>query len=86
MIDLGVNRPFKNIITNEFTLWMITTGSNKPRRQDVSRWISTSWNNISVDNIMNSWRNVGFRCEEDFGVEEGENNSYNLENDDDALM
>jgi DDE superfamily endonuclease len=86
MLDVGVNRPFKNNITNEFQNWMITTGSDKPVRQDVSRWIDNSWNRITVDNIKNSWRKVGIRCEEDDGVEEGEDNSFHSENDDDALM
>jgi DDE superfamily endonuclease len=97
MLDVGVNRPFKNNIVNEFTQWMITTGSDKPSRQDVSRWINNSWNSISVPNIKNSWRKVGIKFEEsNNGEGQGDNmdieaemnieaNSYHSENDEDAL-
>jgi DDE superfamily endonuclease len=85
MLDVGVNRPFKNNITDEFTRWMIRTGSSKPSRQDVSRWIENAWNTITVDNIKNSWRKVGIICGENDRAEEGEENSYHSENDNDVL-
>jgi DDE superfamily endonuclease len=97
MLDVGVNRPFKNNTVNDFTQWMINTGSDKPTRHDVSGSINNSWNKISVDNIKNSWRKVGITFLEN-NNQEGqidnmeieaqtiEENSYNYENDEDAQV
>jgi hypothetical protein len=69
MLDVGVNKPFKNNIRNEFDEWLVNARESiKPHRQDVAKWINNAWNSITVNNIKNSWRNCGIKFEEQ-GVE-----------------
>jgi hypothetical protein len=88
MLDVGVNKPFKNNVTAEFNDWIVASGDNiKPRRQDVSVWIDAAWKSITVNNIKNSWRAVGITCaadnEEDNVMDLEEEGNYS---DDDPLI
>jgi hypothetical protein len=59
MLDVGVNKPFKNNVTFEFNNWLVGSDTLKPSRQDVSQWIDAAWKKVTVNSIKNSWRKVG---------------------------
>jgi DDE superfamily endonuclease len=62
MMDVGVNKPFKDRIRTEFDDWLVTHigdddyANPKPKRENVAQWIVDSWNDIGNSTIMNSWQ------------------------------
>jgi hypothetical protein len=59
-MDVGINKPFKNYVRRFFDSWLVRNIDNtRPMRQDVSKWISDAWKDITPATIMNSWRKVG---------------------------
>jgi hypothetical protein len=58
-LDIGINKPFKNYVTESFEAWLVAnTTNNKPLRQDVSNWISEAWNMVSKTTMVNSWKRI----------------------------
>ena len=66
----GLNRPFKHRVGEKFQQFIRanfdpdTNKVHKPRLANVAHWISNSWNAISGESIINTWRNVGTVTEE----------------------
>lgn len=59
VLDVGINKPFKVHIYKNFDNWMIQQDQQqacRPLRQDVTHWITRSWNAIPVSILINSWR------------------------------
>jgi DDE superfamily endonuclease len=55
--DVGINKPFKDHLRREYDIWMMENlDDRRPKRQDVARWIDTSWKSISSNTITNTWR------------------------------
>jgi hypothetical protein len=89
MLDVGVNKPFKNNVRHEFDTWLVGSESLKPQRQDVSMWIDAAWKGITVNTIVNSWRKCGIKhFLDDAAIEiDHEHEALDLdENDEDPLM
>ena len=64
VLDVGVNKPFKDRIRHESDLFLSANSSNnKPSRQIVSHWIASSWNDIPTSTIVNTWRHIGYTNE-----------------------
>jgi hypothetical protein len=60
VMDVGVNKPFKDHLRTSFAKFMIETlGNTKPTRQDVSRWVESAWEKITPEVITNSWAHIG---------------------------
>jgi DDE superfamily endonuclease len=59
-MDVGLNRPFKGYVSDNFTDWLIVNRNKKPTRQDVSAWIYSGWNRLSEQIVINSFRGAGY--------------------------
>ena len=59
VLDVGVNRPFKCYVANEYNAHLIQNGS-KPNRQDIAHWVNRAWKGITEDTILNTWDNIGY--------------------------
>eukprot|EP00474_Spongospora_subterranea_P006971 CRZ07429.1 hypothetical protein [Spongospora subterranea] len=60
VLDVGVNRPFKVYLSDEFNKFVIDNPAKNPSRQHVAMWISHAWKNLKAETILNTWRHVGF--------------------------
>jgi hypothetical protein len=58
MLDVGVNKPFKDGIRDELEKWISSYETRKPERSKITEFISTSWANIKTSTIVNSWKHV----------------------------
>ena len=82
VMDVGVNKPFKGFIRNEFDDWLIATfeegKASRPSRQVVTGWIKRAFDQVSTTTIKNSWRKatsltlVGDDVDDDDDVDEEE--------------
>ena len=67
VMDVGINKPFKDYVQDETDDWMvnnfneITEAFPSPSRQDISRRVLSSWNQISPTNIINTWKHIGMK-------------------------
>ena len=60
VMDIGLNKPFKNHYRDQYNLWFMTLPDGiKPRRQDIACWVENSWAQIGNSIMTNSWRKVG---------------------------
>jgi hypothetical protein len=58
VMDVGLNRPFKDAIQQEFELFMVNSESGRLHRQDISNWIWSTWESIGEQPIINSLAKV----------------------------
>jgi hypothetical protein len=58
VMDVGLNRPFKDEYRRRFGAFMVTSPTGKPHRQDVAKWAWEGWRTINTDMILNTWRRV----------------------------
>src|SRR6266542_4810841 len=64
-LDVVINKLFKDNLRKEWHLWMANSGAGqtvkgnlrRAKLSDICRWIKESWNNISDDIIINSFKN-----------------------------
>jgi transposase-like protein len=88
-MDVGINKPFKNYICNNYIDWMKDNGHAKPTREIVATWISNAWEKLTQTICTNSFRGAGYLGEirsrnvaENFDGEDdnndGDNNDNNL--------
>ena len=69
-MDVGVNKPFKNYVRNEFYDWLVNNNHCKPKRYDVATWIKGAWDTMTEDIMKNSFRGSGYKADDDVeGVE-----------------
>jgi hypothetical protein len=65
-LDVGINKPFKNNIRNQFEDWMYANPrGTKIKRTNVAWFIKNSWDMIGIQTIKNSWRKAGFTAIDD---------------------
>jgi hypothetical protein len=60
-VDVGVNKPFKNRIREQWEAWMIEEGlasgtTSPPSREDIVQWTRRASNNLPPEMIRNAWR------------------------------
>ena len=61
VMDVGINKPFKDNIQKCYEGWMHeNTENNKVLRLDVAKWIAAAWDGITTDSIVNRWAKIGF--------------------------
>lgn len=60
--DVGVNKPFKDYVKQEYEQFMVTQEGRKAKRLDVAKWISKAWNSISADSIQHTWSSIGIKA------------------------
>jgi DDE superfamily endonuclease len=58
VLDVGINKPFKDHIRDNFELFKIANPNAKPSRQVVAHWVASSWDNIPLQTIENTWKKV----------------------------
>ena len=59
VLDVGINKPFKNYLTASFNDHVIENHREKPTRQNIAQWVSRAWDAISTETITNTWRHIG---------------------------
>ena len=60
VLDVGINKPFKDRIRKNYEQFMIASTTIKPLREHVSQWIGNSWMDIQKEMIENIWKSIGF--------------------------
>ena len=60
-VDIGVNKPFKNRIRNQWEEWMIAEGlangtTSPPTRENIVEWTRIATNSLPAQMIQNAWR------------------------------
>ncbi len=65
-VDVGVNRPIKKEMTEQWEKWMLDGGGlvdgvvKEPTRKLVAEWIIGTYRNISVETGKNAWKKTGY--------------------------
>jgi hypothetical protein len=76
VLDVGVNKQFKQYIRHQYEEWMVDNPLNqRPTRPIVATWIHNAWDTVSIDAIVNTWRSVGYVASDDY--DEDDDSSYN---------
>ena len=62
MLDVGINKPFKDKVTEMYNEYMIANHTHNPKitRALMGYWIAEAWHNIKVSTITNTARGIGF--------------------------
>lgn len=58
VLDVGVNRPFKDAIRLEHELFMVSSETRAPKREDVAGWVKNAWDSITKETIINTWESI----------------------------
>jgi DDE superfamily endonuclease len=60
VMDIGLNKPFKNKIRDIYDDWGYTHDYNaKPQREDVAYWIKYAWDNVTYQTMIRTWQKIG---------------------------
>jgi hypothetical protein len=65
ILDVGINKPFKDRMKAHYNNFMITNSSGKVTRDLMGKWIADSWEYIPATFITNTARKIGFFDEND---------------------
>jgi DDE superfamily endonuclease len=85
VMDVGVNKPFKDYIRDEFDRWFFGRAINaKPQREDVARWIKKAFESIKDSTIKKTWNKVGIPCPPDDDDNNNDNEDEDEENNEDG--
>jgi transposase len=60
-VDIGVNKPFKNRLRDQWEAWMVDEGlahgtTSPPTRENIVQWARNAVANISSEIVKNAWR------------------------------
>jgi hypothetical protein len=81
VMDVGVNKPFKDYIRDEYDRWFFGQPMNaKPQREDVAKWIKTAFESIKDSTIKKTWNKVGVPCP----IDDANNDDEEDENEEDG--
>jgi hypothetical protein len=62
VLDVGVNKPFKDRMRREIRSWMIEKGENeKIGRAEIGPMIIRAWADITKDCIVHTFHHIGFQ-------------------------
>jgi hypothetical protein len=63
VLDVGINRPFKDAFKNAVLSWMVNNreSAKKIGREEISEFIILSWDKITSESIINTFRHIGFQ-------------------------
>jgi hypothetical protein len=85
VMDVGVNRTFKDEYRRQFELFMVKNDNAKPLREDVSKWVWNAWESITSESIRNTWLKVFQHAKLQLVRNDSDdNNDDNASNDDNA--
>ncbi len=59
VLDVGINRPFKHYMRQQFETFMLSNGQ-KIERLHIIWWVNGSWERITKETITNTWRSIGY--------------------------
>jgi hypothetical protein len=64
-VDVGINKPFKNRIRDQWEAWMIREGleaatTKPPSRGHIAEWVVRAMETLQPDLIQNAWRHAEF--------------------------
>ena len=64
-VDVGINKPFKNRLRDQWESWMIQEGillgtTSPPSRKDISRWSVAAIQSLPEQLVKNSWRHMEY--------------------------
>ena len=51
VLDVSVNKPFKDYLRDFYETWMVENVVGKPSRLDVAKWVDAAWKKISEETI-----------------------------------
>ena len=62
ILDVGINKPFKDRMNRHYMEFMIDNSSRAPKitRKIMASWVADSWAGIASSTITNTARNIGF--------------------------
>jgi hypothetical protein len=63
VLDKGIIKPFKDHYHSQQLQWQINNyENNKPKKQDVAKWIEAAWEKVTVESIKNTWASIGIKA------------------------
>jgi len=96
-LDVTINKPFKDNLRKEWHNWMAAGGAGetvagnlcRARINDVCTWVKRSWDAISEEIIIESFKTCGISnnlddSDSDLEISDGEEDSVEGENEDDV--
>ena len=60
-MDVGLNKPFKGYLKQNYREFMTLTPDKKPKRVDVAKWVTSAWDRITAQMIRNTWERIVYR-------------------------
>jgi hypothetical protein len=72
VMDVGINKPFKDYVKQEYEKFMVENIEGKPSRLDVAKWIAAGWENVKEESILNTWNSIGIVATQRPVVEDNE--------------
>jgi hypothetical protein len=64
ILDVGINKPFKDYKRSQFNIFMqatqTTLGGNKVTRELMGKGIADSWEKVSASFVLKTARKIGF--------------------------
>ena len=93
-LDVAINKPFKDNLRKEWHLWManggagLTAGGNLRRAKigDVCGWVKRSWEQISDEVIINSFKNCHISdVLDDLNISDDDLENSDKENEDEII-
>jgi transposase-like protein len=79
VMDVGLNKPFKDSIRDQYDMWFLSANDTKPQRTEVATWIANSWDQLRVSTIIRTWQKVGIFTREESNHQVAGNNERNEE-------
>jgi hypothetical protein len=83
VMDVGLNKPFKDCIRDQYDMWFLTAGDSKPQRTGVATWIAQSWESLQDSTIMRTWRKIGLVPHAEAAEHDAPNNMQDINEDGD---
>lgn len=84
VLDVGVNKPFKQYLRYTFDDWLVANMNKRPERVDVAWWVKKAWDQITTETITNTWRKCLGWSPADYNDEEGDDPLSWIETDFDS--
>lgn len=83
VMDVGLNKPFKDYIRDQYDLWFLSAGDTKPHRTEVAAWIAYSWEHLPRSAIIRTWQKIGIISRDESNGQESAAPEDSNEGDDD---
>ena len=64
VLDVGINKPFKDYVRQDYGKFMVSKKGRKTTRLDVAKWISSAWDKIKTETISRTWESIGIKAKD----------------------